>query len=142
MTKKDVATLLSTLTENSDQLTRKHLKKIYAILIASGQYPRCPWCNEYIYNINDFTWDHITPKSEGGCDDLSNLQPMHKSCNNEKKENLLYQADYQYDIYSELENTITSVRVTTVCKKQPNNTNQKHKKERYNNNKRRSGKHR
>lgn len=139
MDKKDFLALLASLTENPDLLTRKHLKKIYALLIASGQYPRCPWCNEPIYNINDFTWDHITPKSEGGDDDISNLQPMHKSCNNEKKENTIYTASYQYDICSELEHTILSVRVAAVCKKAP----KKHqKKQPYNNNKRRTGKHR
>lgn len=142
MKKKDLLALLTTLGQEPKQLTRKHLKKIYALLIASGQPPRCPWCDEPIYNIKDFTWDHIIPKSEGGDDDISNLQPMHKTCNNEKKENTVYKTDYTYDICDEIKNTVFTVQIKAIYKKRPDETNKKHKKDPYKNLKRNSGKSR
>ncbi|MBO5833450.1 MAG: HNH endonuclease [Alphaproteobacteria bacterium] len=135
MTPKEITSLLASLEKNSGQLTKKHLKKIYALLIASGQFPVCPWCLEYIYNINDFTWDHIVPKSCGGTDDLSNLQPMHKSCNNEMKQHFVYTTEYKYDICEALEQDIKKERASS-CKKQVDETNKKHTKERYKNTKR------
>lgn len=126
--------LLRALEKNPNQLTRRHLKKIYSLLILSGHYPICPWCHDYIYNIKDFTWDHIVPKSAGGGDSLDNLQPMHKHCNNEAKADCVYQEDYRYDIQTELEHTILDVRVV-VSKNQKQES--KKRKGKYNNNKRR-----
>jgi 5-methylcytosine-specific restriction endonuclease McrA len=99
-----------------------------------GHYPVCPWCKEYIYDINDFTWDHIVPKAAGGADSVENLQPMHRHCNNAAKNDCVYQMDYHYDIQTELEHTILDVRVA-VCKKQKQES--KKKKGKYNNNKQR-----
>lgn len=112
MNKKEILSLISTLGKNPGQLTKLHLKKIYAILIACGHYPICPWCNKPIYNINDFSWDHITPRALGGKDTLDNLQPMHKHCNNEDKQATAYQTEYNYDIKSNLTNTVYSIRIT------------------------------
>lgn len=131
----DITAILNSLARQENALTPKQLKKVYALLIASGHYPICPWCKEYIYNINDFTWDHIVPRSKGGSNDLSNLQPMHKECNNVKKENLLYEEEYSYDIFSELNRIGQACRVKSPKSKASDDVN---KKEKYNNNKRRS----
>lgn len=77
-------------------LTRKQMKNIYAIIGDYGYRPVCPLCHNPI-RINtkalksdnkegaySFTWDHVIPKSLGGVNDLSNLQPTHKICNNHK----------------------------------------------------------
>ncbi len=66
MRSNEIATMLNSLEKHPEQLNRHHLKKIYALLIASGHFPVCPWCKDYIYNINDFTWNHIIPRSQGG----------------------------------------------------------------------------
>ena len=132
----EILMMLRSLEKEPGQLTKRHLKKIYALLIAMGHYPVCPWCEEYIYDINDFTWDHIVPKVAGGADSLDNLQPMHKHCNNASKGECVYQVDYRYDIQSELEHTILDVRVA-VCKKSKKYDGTKKKKGKYNNNKQR-----
>lgn len=132
----DAMMLLRSLEKNPDQLTRRHLKKIYSLLILSGHYPVCPWCHDYIYNIKDFTWDHIVPKSAGGSDSLDNLQPMHRHCNNAVKADCLCQVDYRYDIKSGLVETIMSVRVTAVAKNTDENSNKKKGKEKYSNDRR------
>lgn len=128
--KSNLLSLLSALERNPELLNRRHLKKIYALLIASGHYPICSWCGDYIYNINDFTWDHIVPRSAGGADGLDNLQPMHKTCNNAMKENCLYCAEYSYDIKEGMQDAIVNVRLT-VCKKQEPTKDKK--KTKYNN---------
>ncbi|MBO5739978.1 MAG: HNH endonuclease, partial [Alphaproteobacteria bacterium] len=117
MNKKEILSLIATLEKTPDQMTKQHLKKVYAILIACGHYPICPWCNKPIYNINDFSWDHITPRSLGGKNTLDNLQPMHKHCNNEDKQAIAYQTEYNYDLKSDLEETVYNVRITVSKKR-------------------------
>ncbi|MEE1111295.1 MAG: HNH endonuclease [Alphaproteobacteria bacterium] len=134
MNKKEILSLIATLEQNPGQLTKHHLKKLYAILIACGHYPICPWCNEPIYNINDFSWDHITPRALGGTDDLENLQPMHKHCNNESKQAIAYDTEYKYDIKAGLEQTILNVNITLSRPKKYANI--QHATEKYKNHKR------
>ena len=76
--------------------TQKQIKQIYAILGDYDFYPVCRLCGKPIKidtksSLNtsgskpgEFTWDHIYPKSCGGANVLSNLQPAHKICNNHK----------------------------------------------------------
>lgn len=138
MKKKEILSLITALEKNPNQLNKQHLKKIYAILIACGHYPICPWCNEPIYNINDFSWDHITPRALGGADTLENLQPMHKHCNNEDKQATAYQEEYNYDIQSDLQETVYNVRIT-ISKKRADTEQgikQERKKAKYNNHQR------
>ncbi len=138
MKKKEILSLITALEKNPNQLNKQHLKKIYAILIACGHYPICPWCNEPIYNINDFSWDHITPRALGGADTLENLQPMHKHCNNEDKQATAYQEEYNYDIQSDLQETVYNVRIT-ISKKRADTEQgikQERKKVKYNNHQR------
>jgi hypothetical protein len=140
MNKKELLSLITALEQCPGQMTKSHLKKVYALLIACGHYPICPWCNKPIYNINDFSWDHIIPRALGGTDDLENLQPMHKRCNNESKQAIAYETEYEYDIKSDLQQTVFSVRVTVSkskknsdvekynnCKRYRKNNRQKHR---------------
>lgn len=134
MNKKEIISLICALEKNPNHLTKQHLKKIYAILIACGHFPTCPWCEQPIYNINDFTWDHIIPKSAGGNDSLNNLQPMHKRCNNASKNNLVYQTEHTYDIRTNLEETVLTVRILSPKKHDNKNPEQnKSKKQHYKN---------
>ena len=129
--------LLDSLERNPELLTRQHLKKIYALLIACGHYPICPWCEKPIINIDDFSWDHIVPKSAGGGDSINNLQPMHKHCNNaSKNDNIVYEGDYEYDIKSNLYKAILDMR--PVVSKQ-NIEEATKKKEKYKNRMRNKG---
>lgn len=57
---------------------------------------------------------------KGGTDAVDNLQPMHKKCNNDIKENLLYVADYYYDIKSDISETCLSVRGRCVKRRKKN----------------------
>lgn len=71
----------------------------------------------------------------GGEDVLENLQPMHKHCNNEDKQAIAYKAEYNYDIKSDLEDTVYRVRITVSKKRADAEQEIKcaDKKERYNN---------
>ena len=121
MNKKEILSLICALEKNPGLLTKQHLKKIYALLIACGHYPICPWCKKPIYNINDFSWDHIKPLSSGGADTLDNLQPMHKHCNNVCKQDIVYKEDYTYNIKSGMEEAAYSVRITVSKKRAATN---------------------
>ena len=57
---------------------------LYRIAIDNHVYPECPYCKKPITTQEEFTVDHITPRSKGGTDDIENLQPMHKICNSDK----------------------------------------------------------
>ena len=75
----------------------KQIKQMYTIMGDYEHYPVCALCGKpirinsetmqdpsYRKSSQEFTWDHIYPKSLGGANDLSNMQPTHKSCNNSK----------------------------------------------------------
>ena len=124
MRPEDIRRVLIALEGCAHSLNRDQVKQLYQILIACGHYPICPWCNKPIYNINDFSWDHITPRALGGKDTLDNLQPMHKHCNNEDKQATAYQTEYNYDIKSNLTNTVYSIRIT-ISKNVQTQTNKK-----------------
>ncbi|MBR4891974.1 MAG: HNH endonuclease [Alphaproteobacteria bacterium] len=81
MKPQDVKDLLNALVPVADKLDRKQVKQLYSMLIANGQYPVCPACNQPITTVQDFTWDHIVAASKGGSDDISNMVPMHAKCN-------------------------------------------------------------
>lgn len=83
------------------QFNHKQIKQMYALMGDYGHYPVCKLCGKPIYinsqtisnsskkcSHKEFTWDHIYPKSLGGVNDLSNMQPSHKLCNNLKGSNV------------------------------------------------------
>ena len=128
MNSSELLRLLESLERNPNELTRQHLKKIYALLIACGHYPICPWCEKPITNIDDFSWDHIVPKSAGGGDSINNLQPMHKHCNNaSKNDNIVYEGGYKYDIKSNMYQAFLDVRLVISKQKTEDATKKKEK---------------
>lgn len=84
----DVHKIIAMLISHAGQLTKQNIKKLYKIAIRYDLNPKCFACNQPILNIKDFSWDHLYPHSKGGSDDLHNLVPMHKSCNQEKGNNV------------------------------------------------------
>lgn len=70
--------------KNKKNIRFVHVRIVYHIAIRHGMYPVCPYCKTQITSLEDFTIDHIIPKSKGGNGALENLQPMHRKCNLEK----------------------------------------------------------
>ncbi len=78
------------------RLSRRQMKQIYQILGDYHIYPRCGLCGQPIMIDSDymkyepsfdkmaFSWDHMDPKSMGGSDELENMEPTHKICNNKR----------------------------------------------------------
>ncbi len=99
----DIKGLLNTLSQVADKLDRKQVKQLYCMLIAHGQYPVCPACNQPITSTQDFSWDHIVPASRGGSDNISNMVPMHAHCN-ELKGNQFFDElfDVEYKITTQI----------------------------------------
>ena len=91
--------ILEMLNKNVGALGKRHIKKLYKIAIDYDLNPKCYACNQPILNMRDFSWDHLHPRCGGGQDNMDNLYPMHKMCNEQKGaqifENLF---DVQYAI--------------------------------------------
>lgn len=101
MKKKDIKNVIKALGSVAWQLDTNELKRLYAMLIAHGIYPVCPLCKEPISSINDFTWDHIVPRSRGGKDHISNMVPVHAKCNEERGKTFvdeLFDVEYRFKI--------------------------------------------
>ncbi len=87
----DIENVILSLAMCADKLDRAQVKQLYRILIAVGQFPVCPACHQPITDIDEFTWDHIYPRAKGGSDNLCNLQPMHRRCNQNKGDKIEHQ---------------------------------------------------
>lgn len=64
-------------------LTKKKFKKICEMHIRM-ETAYCCLCGKPIYRIKDYNIEHLTPRSRGGKDDISNWQICHKTCNAKK----------------------------------------------------------
>lgn len=90
--------------EPVELFNKTQIKSLYNILADYQIYPTCPLCGNKIkkYSNNkvpaEFSWDHIIPKSLGGDDQLYNLQPTHKGCNNSKGNDMLYHVNYTIEV--------------------------------------------
>lgn len=116
MTANDVQQIIKILIACSDRLTSrqqdrvknlarfapnlnyKQLKLMFRLLIIAGHKPICPACNKPITDVQDFSMDHIFPRTMGGGNNLGNLQPMHKSCNEHKGSQIQNKYFIEYQI--------------------------------------------
>ena len=84
--------------------------------------PRCFACNQPILNIKDFSWDHLYPHSKGGSNDLQNLVPMHKECNQAKADNVVeIVISDDYSICLDADVVVVCVQTEDVHKKKKRN---------------------
>ena len=113
----DVHKILGLLMTHAAKLDKQKIKKLYKIAIRYDLNPRCFACNQPILHIRDFSWDHLYPHSKGGSNDLHNLVPMHKSCNQDKGDNVIEIAITEdYSICFDAD-------VVVVCVEQPEENN-------------------
>lgn len=118
----DVHNILGMLMAHAGQLSKQNIKKLYKIAIRYDLNPRCFACNQPILHIKDFSWDHLYPHSKGGSNDLHNLVPMHKSCNQVKGDNVVE------IVISEDYSICFDADIVVVRVEQPNNVPTKKKK--------------
>lgn len=57
---------VKTLAQFAPNLNYKQLKLMFRLLIIAGQRPICPACGEPIKSIQEFSMDHIYPRTMGG----------------------------------------------------------------------------
>ena len=105
ITKKLIIDLIKSDFVNS-RISRRQMKNIYKMLGDYHIYTKCKLCGKpilidseymkYEPNFDDmaFSWDHMIPKSMGGSDDLENMQPTHKICNNKRGTEPAYDVNY------------------------------------------------
>lgn len=62
----------------------KNFRIKHRATIKAGGKVLCAICKEPILNRDEFTADHIIPKSKGGKNAQTNLQPAHQICNTKK----------------------------------------------------------
>ena len=59
--------------------------KLY--LIAESQNWKCDLCGNWLMNVEKIDVHHVTPVSQGGSDDISNLRIIHESCHYQEHSN-------------------------------------------------------
>lgn len=64
-----------------DVVTTQRMRWILKKLILRGYNINCALCGNPIMCERDLSMDHIVPKSRGGSDELCNMQPAHRKCN-------------------------------------------------------------
>lgn len=65
------------------EVTKKEFKKICEMHIRT-ETAYCCLCGKPIYRVEDYNIEHLTPRSRGGQDNISNWRICHKSCNSKK----------------------------------------------------------
>lgn len=81
MTENEVQAILGGILKYWKSLTPAEVKSLLKILIVRGDLPKCAACGKPIFNMDDFSWDHVMPESKGGPTQIGNLAPMHTWCN-------------------------------------------------------------
>ncbi len=81
MTENEVQAILGGILKYWKSLTPAEVKSLLKILIVRGELPKCAACGKPIFNMDDFSWDHVIAESRGGPTQIGNLQPMHTWCN-------------------------------------------------------------
>lgn len=78
---------IKTLTKNES--IKKYRQRLRALI--PQRHLLCYLCGELILSQNEFSLDHVIPKSKGGATEPWNLYPAHKTCNEAKAAVLLKQ---------------------------------------------------
>ena len=73
----------------SNNELHQHRKRLRALI--PQRHLLCYLCGELILSQNDFSLDHVIPKSKGGPTEPWNLYPAHRACNEAKAAILLKQ---------------------------------------------------
>ena len=73
----------------SNNELHQHRKRLRALI--PQRHLLCYLCGELILSQNEFSLDHVIPKSKGGATEPWNLYPAHKTCNEAKAAVLLKQ---------------------------------------------------
>ena len=81
MTENEVQAILAGILKHWKSLTPAEVKGLLKILVVRGELPKCAACGKPIFNMDDFSWDHVIAESKGGPTQIGNLVPMHTWCN-------------------------------------------------------------
>lgn len=73
---------------------RATMRREWQDMVIFGETVTCGICDSPITNHSEVSLDHIIPRSLGGGDIETNMQPSHKLCNNAKGSNLNFKLPF------------------------------------------------